>query len=41
MAFCPASAKKISDTQFEWTTTNFTPERDIEVVFFTAREPEQ
>jgi hypothetical protein len=41
VAFCPASAKKISDTQFEWTTTNFTPERDIEVVFFTARGAEQ
>jgi Domain of unknown function (DUF4424) len=41
VAFCPASAKKISDTQFEWTATNFTPERDIEVVFFTARGAEQ
>ena len=41
VAFCPASAKKISDTQFEWTATNFAPERDIEVVFFTARGAEQ
>ena len=41
VAFCPASAKKISDTQFEWTATNFTPERDIEVVLFTARGAEQ
>jgi len=40
VAFCPASAKKISDTQFEWTATNFAPERDIEVVFFTARGAE-
>jgi hypothetical protein len=40
VAFCPADARKISDTQFEWTTTNFTPERDIEVVFFTARGAE-
>jgi hypothetical protein len=36
VAFCPLNSKKISDTAFEWTTTNFLPERDIEVVFFAA-----
>jgi hypothetical protein len=41
VAFCPLTARKISDTQFEWTATNFTPERDINVVFFMAREPER
>jgi hypothetical protein len=36
VAFCPANAKKISDTQFEWTATNFVPTKDIDVVIFTA-----
>ncbi len=39
-AFCPANAKKISDTQFEWTATNFVPSKDIDVVIFSA-QPEQ
>ncbi len=34
VAFCPASSKKISPTRFEWTAANFSPERDLEVVFF-------
>ena len=38
VAFCPASAKKIAPTRFEWTATNFTPERDLEVVFFLRGE---
>jgi hypothetical protein len=36
VAFCPLNSRKISDTQFEWTATNFSPDRDIEVVFFYA-----
>jgi Domain of unknown function (DUF4424) len=36
VAFCPLQAKKISPTQFEWTATNFVPDRDVEVVFFTT-----
>jgi hypothetical protein len=36
-AFCPANSKKISDTQFEWTATNFAPEKDIEVVIFSGQ----
>jgi hypothetical protein len=41
VAFCPLSARKISETQFEWVTTNFTPERDIDVVFFAVQGSEQ
>lgn len=40
VAFCPVNSKKISDTQFEWTATNFVPDRDIEVAFFSAQENE-
>jgi hypothetical protein len=36
-AFCPANSKKISDTRFEWTATNFVPEKDIEVVIFSGQ----
>jgi hypothetical protein len=36
VAFCPLQSKKISPTQFEWTATNFSPDRDVEVVFFTT-----
>ena len=36
VAFCPLAAKKISETRFEWTATNFVPERDIDVVVFVA-----
>jgi hypothetical protein len=36
VAFCPLNSKRISDTAFEWTATNFLPERDIEVVFFAG-----
>ena len=36
VAFCPLQSRKISPTQFEWTATDFVPERDIEVVFFTS-----
>jgi len=38
VAFCPQSAKKISPTQFEWSATNFVPDRDLEVVFFLRVE---
>jgi len=37
VAFCPLNAKRISETAFEWTATNFLPERDIEVVFFAGQ----
>jgi hypothetical protein len=40
VAFCPLNSKKISDTQFEWVTTNFNPERDIDVVFFMMQGSE-
>ncbi len=38
VAFCPADSRKISNTQFEWTATNFSPDRDMAVVFFVANE---
>ena len=41
VAFCPANSKKISDTQFEWTATNFVPQKDIDVVIFSAVSEEQ
>lgn len=34
VAFCPAEARKISDTQFRWSAENFTPSRDIDVAFY-------
>ena len=37
VAFCPVNSKKISDTQFEWTATNFVPARDIDVVIFAGQ----
>jgi len=36
VAFCPPQEKKISPTRFEWTATDFVPDRDVEVVFFTT-----
>jgi len=41
VAFCPANSKKISDTQFEWTATNFVPQKDLDVVIFSAVSEEQ
>jgi hypothetical protein len=38
VAFCPADARKVSDTRFEWTRANFVPDADLAVVFFTANE---
>jgi len=35
VAFCPLDAKKVSDTQFQWSTTNYEPERDISVVYYS------
>jgi hypothetical protein len=37
VAFCPADRRKISETQFEWTVTKFTPQRDLDVVFFVEQ----
>lgn len=34
VAFCPLEAKKVSDTQFRWSTTNYEPTRDISVVYY-------
>ena len=34
VAFCPANAKKISDTEFEWNAKDFYPDKDIRVLFF-------
>jgi hypothetical protein len=36
VAFCPLNSRKISDTRFEWTATNFVPDRDLAVVLFDA-----
>jgi hypothetical protein len=41
VAFCPANSKKISDTQFEWTATNFVPQKDLDVVIFSVVSEEQ
>lgn len=38
VAFCPASARKISPTQFEWSAGNFVPDRDLDVVIFVRVE---
>jgi hypothetical protein len=37
VAFCPDNSKKISDTRFEWTASNFVPSKDIDVVIFWAQ----
>lgn len=34
LAFCPAGAKKISPTRFEWNAVDFVPERDLNIMFF-------
>jgi len=34
VAFCPRIAKKVSPTTFEWTAKDFTPERQLGVLFF-------
>jgi hypothetical protein len=34
VAFCPLAAKKIAPTTFEWTARDFTPERQLGVLFF-------
>jgi hypothetical protein len=34
VAFCPLEAKKVSDTQFQWSAKNYEPERDISVVYY-------
>lgn len=34
VAFCPADAKKVSDTAFEWSAKDHTPSRDIDVVYY-------
>ncbi|MFH0341638.1 MAG: DUF4424 family protein [Chromatiales bacterium] len=34
VAFCPARAKRTSATQFTWTAKDFTPERDLNVMFY-------
>ncbi len=33
VSFCADGVRKISDTQFEWTATDFSPERELEVLF--------
>ncbi len=34
VAFCPLDSRKVSDTAFEWTAGDFTPSRDIDVVYY-------
>lgn len=34
VAFCPGGAKRTSATQFTWTAKGFTPERDLNVMFY-------
>jgi len=37
VSFCPAGAKKISPTEFEWKATNFEPRGEVSVLFVTER----
>ncbi|MGE0240902.1 MAG: DUF4424 family protein [Parvibaculaceae bacterium] len=39
-AFCPPEEKKVSPTRFEWHATDFVPEADLSVIFYTFQEPE-
>lgn len=39
-AFCPAQAKKVSPTRFEWHTKDFVPAADLSVIFYTFQETE-
>lgn len=38
VAFCPTGAEKISDTAFRWSVDNFTPMRDVSVVYYSFYE---
>jgi len=40
VSFCPAGAKRISPTEFEWKATNFEPRGEVSVLFVTARPGE-
>lgn len=35
VAFCPSDARKISPTTFEWTASNYTPDSETGVLFFS------
>jgi len=39
-AFCPAEAKKVSPTRFEWHARDFVPKADLSVIFYTFQEVE-
>jgi len=39
-AFCPAQAKKVSPTRFEWHAKDFAPAADLSVIFYTFQETE-
>ncbi|HEV2518568.1 MAG TPA: DUF4424 family protein [Devosia sp.] len=41
VAFCPLEAKKISDTQFAWHASNFEPDRDMRVLYYSFYDFEQ
>lgn len=34
LSFCPAEAKKVSPTRFEWAASSFVPTRDVSVLIF-------
>jgi hypothetical protein len=40
VSFCPAGAKKISPTEFEWKAANFEPRGEISVLFVTDKPGE-
>jgi hypothetical protein len=40
VAFCPAQAKKVSATRFEWHTGDFAPAADLSVIYYTFQEAE-
>lgn len=41
VAFCPLEAKKINATQFAWHASNFEPERDMRVLYYSFYDIEQ
>jgi hypothetical protein len=40
VAFCPADAKKVSPTRFEWHAKDFAPKADLSVIFYTFQGEE-
>ena len=40
VSFCPAGARKISPTEFEWKATNFRPRGEVSIMFVTDKPGE-